>query len=151
MFDSVLVFGELAERMIGAVYRMLAAGYDEGTAQRIQLEALAAEEAKHAGMMAALRARVADAPVKYNYQRIFQGQAEFMTVCLELLEARPTGAEQVKAALVRLAALEDKLAENLFLHLKLLVASDLRESIEALATESAGHGDRLRGLLSLSG
>ena len=149
MFDSVLAFGELAERMIGAVYRQLAGTFDEDTAQHIQLLALAVEEDGHAAMMASLREQVAQAPVKYNYQRIFAGQAEFMGVCLELLDARPSAPDEVKAALERLAALEDKLAENLFLHLKLLVKSDLRESIAELATESAGHGDRLRGLLSL--
>jgi rubrerythrin len=151
MFDSVLGFGELAERMIGAVYRQLAGTFGEDTAQHIQLLALAAEEDKHATMMASLREQVAEAPVKYNYRRIFEGQAEFMGVCLELLDARPRAPEEVTAAIERLASLEDRLAENLFLHLKLLVKSDLRESIEQLANESAGHGERLRGLLSLGG
>jgi rubrerythrin len=147
MLKNMLLFGEVGERIIGLVYDGLAERFEEGSERRAVLLQLAEEERAHGR---ALQRILEVSPAEhegYDYGMIFAGQAAFIGSCVDLLSGIRDPSTDHSAALERLVEMERSLSENLFVHLKLLVAEDHRQSMRQLAETSAEHAERLAAVV----
>ena len=147
MLRNMLLFGEVGERIIGLVYARLAERYPTGTKGRDVLIRLAEEEQAHGR---ALRKLIDVSPAAhegYDYGVIFEGQATFISKCIDLLSDLQVPAADQAGAVGRLIEMERSLSENLFIHLKLLVDEDHRQSVKRLAETSAVHADLLADIV----
>ena len=147
MHENVISFGTVAERLIGSVYQELATHFPEEGEHRRILNQLAAEELLHGRVMSHLRERNLRAQLHYDFEVVLAAQAAFMDTALEIQRKLRAESLTKEEAIAELAKLERTLAENLFIHLKLVVDTRFKKSVDSLAKESVAHAVILEKLL----
>jgi rubrerythrin len=142
----MLLFGETGELLIGLVYDELAGRFGEGSEGRRVLVQLAEEERAHGRVMRKMLDVLPEAYEGFDYERVFESQAEFLARCVELLSRLRTPEFDLPAALEQLAVMEQTLSESLYVHLKLLVEEEHRDALTKLAETSATHAEMIGGI-----
>ena len=147
MLHNIIKTSAVCERMIGHVYHLLSGFAEPASRERLILAKLSREEREHAN---ALLETLEHLPTKmegYDYAAIVDFQTDFMAKLLLILEDLETDEVDWFDILGRLESLEGSLADNLLLHLKLVLFDEQKTIADRLSAESSNHGKRLREII----
>ena len=147
MLLNVIKTSAVAERMIGHVYHLLSKMASPDSEEQTVLARMASEEKNHANVLLEALEHIPAGMEGYDYGAIVDCQTEFMARLVLIQEKLEEESFDWIAVLEELEELENSLADNLLLHLKLILTDEQKSKANKLSADSSNHAKRLRGLI----